>query len=75
MSKIELANKFTEIVAHHIDVKDQLSDGIESHELDHERWKWRYQGRIPTDGAIVFNSFHPEVNSIVAQLILATEDT
>ena len=75
MNKSEIADKFTKIIARHLDIKDQLSEGVDSARLDHERWIVRYRGSMPTDGTLVFNTFHPEVAQVIAQLMIALDDT
>lgn len=69
-------DRFTEVVAHSLDIYDQQQDG-KYLPLDHKRWEGRYSG-IPQDElpprTVVFNVFRSFVDQTVALLLIATDD-
>ena len=76
MNKVEIADKFTEIVAIRLDVFDQRKDGIWPPKTDFERWRKRYNG-IPKEDlppyTIVMNHFKTEVDEFVSMLMMALD--
>lgn len=71
------AKRFTEIIAKHLDVKDQLMGGVGADSIEHERWRERYLCRMPTNEGIEFivpSEFNREVNSVVSALLHASEE-
>ena len=76
MDKGKLRKSVVEIIAHHIDTKEQMNNGVVSHDIDHERWINRYMGRQGETGIprmIVLNTFKNEVDMVVAKILHATE--
>lgn len=77
INKTKLANKFTEIVAIHLNVFDQRKDGVWPPNTDLARWKRRYHG-IPKEELPPYteeiNSFRIEVDEFVETLVRAIDD-
>lgn len=76
-NKREIADRFTEVVARVMDIREQTHEGIFPPHHDYDRWKKRYVGRefseLPV-GMIEMNNFRPYVDTIVAQLMMAIDD-
>jgi hypothetical protein len=72
LDRNEISKRFIEIVAHNLDVKDQLSEGVVN--IDHMRWLTRYSGEYsPDNTGVICNTFRPEVCQIVSQLMCAID--
>lgn len=73
----EIHNRFIEIVARSLDIRDQEMEGIMMYQFDHKRWRVRYHGR-PLDEmpprTVEYNTFRPVVDMVVVQLITALDD-
>lgn len=70
-----MCNGFTEVIARHLDMRDQLYEGKLPNEWDFDRWLDRYLGKLPSaPGTIVLNTFKSAVDAIVAQLLQVADD-
>lgn len=79
MNKYKLKNALTEIVAAHLDRREQRAEGVWPPRTDLDRWKRRYVGQNVPPPYVELNHFRVEVDQFVATILLAVhkavEDT
>ena len=69
----KIHNEIVEVVAKYIDVKDQVSERVPLHLIDHKRWREKYMGLLDSPTPIYLNTFRCEVDTVVASLMLVIE--